>query len=78
MQWAPILWLPPEQQEALGQHPCFFTQHSGVSDVREPVAEDIPNGATITVASRAMNASFFMMRFLFTRALRNLSFDRNF
>jgi hypothetical protein len=38
MQWAPIPWLPPEQQDALGQHPCFFTQHSGVSEARVPDA----------------------------------------
>jgi hypothetical protein len=51
-------WLPPEQHDALGQHACFFWQHSGVSDARVPVAEDIPNGATITFASKAMSASF--------------------
>jgi len=56
-------WLPPEQHDALGQHDSFFWQHSGVSDARLPVAEDIPNGATITVASKAISASFFMMKF---------------
>jgi hypothetical protein len=61
MQWAPMLCWPPEQQDALGQHPCFFTQHSGVSDALLPVAEDIPMGATIMVASRVISASFFMM-----------------
>jgi hypothetical protein len=64
MQCAPIVWLPPEQHDALGQHPCFFWQHSGVSDARLPVAEVIADGATITVASRAIKASFFMMRLL--------------
>ena len=38
MQWAPMLWLPPLQHDALGQHPCFFTQHSGVSDALLPDA----------------------------------------
>ncbi len=28
-----------EQHDALGQHPCFFTQHSGVSEAREPLAD---------------------------------------
>jgi hypothetical protein len=64
MQWAPMLWLPPEQQDALGQHPCFFTQHSGVSDALLPVGEDIPMGATIRVARIAVSASFFMMMYL--------------
>jgi hypothetical protein len=64
MQCAPIPWLPPEQHDALGQHPCFFTQHSGVSDARVPLAEDIAYGATITVASRAISANFFMMMLL--------------
>jgi hypothetical protein len=62
MHWAPMLWLPPEQHEALGQHPCFFTQHSGVSEVRVLPAKDIAYGATITVARIAISASFFMMR----------------
>ena len=62
MQWAPIPWLPPEQQDALGQHPCFFTQHSGVSDARVLLSEDIAYGATITVASRAISANFFMFK----------------
>jgi hypothetical protein len=57
-------WLPPLQHDALGQHPCFFTQHSGVSDARVPVVEDIAYGATVTVASRAISANFFMMKFL--------------
>ena len=55
-------WLPPEQHDAPGQHDSFFWQHSGVSDARLPVVEDIPNGATITVASKAISASFFMMK----------------
>ena len=63
MQWAPMLCWPPEQQDALGQHPCFFTQHSGVSDARVPLAEVIANGVTITVASTAIRANFFMMKF---------------
>lgn len=41
MQWVPMLWLPPLQHDALGQHPCFLTQHSGVSDARVPLAEEI-------------------------------------
>jgi hypothetical protein len=65
MQCAPMPWLPPEQHDALGQHPCFFTQHSGVSDARVPLAEDIAYGATITVASRAISANFFMMMLLY-------------
>jgi hypothetical protein len=64
MQWAPMLWLPPEQQDALGQHPCFFTQHSGVSDARVPDAEVIANGVAITVARIAVSASFLMMMYL--------------
>jgi hypothetical protein len=52
--------LPPEQHDALGQHPCFFWQHSGVSDARLPESARIPNGATIMVASRAIAAIFFM------------------
>jgi hypothetical protein len=56
-------WLPPVQQEALGQHPCFFTQHSGVSDIRVPLSEVIANGVAITVASTAISANFFMMKF---------------
>jgi len=56
-------WLPPVQQDALGQHPCFFTQHSGVSDARVPIVEVIANGVTITVASAAISANFFMMKF---------------
>jgi hypothetical protein len=55
-------WLPPEQHDALGQHDSFFWQHSGVSDARLPLAEEIPNGATITVASKAISASFFMLK----------------
>jgi hypothetical protein len=66
MQCAPIAWLPPEQHDALGQHPCFFWQHSGVSDTRVPVAEVIPNGATITVASRAIEAILFIILIPFT------------
>ena len=54
-----MAWLPPEQHDALGQQLSFFWQHSGVSDARVPVAEDTPNGATITVASKAMSANFF-------------------
>jgi hypothetical protein len=61
MQWAPMLWLPPLQHDALGQHPCFFAQHSGVSDARVPL-EDIAYGATITVARIAISANFFMMK----------------
>jgi len=57
--------LPPEQHDALGQHPCFFWQHSGVSDARLPESARIPNGATIMVASRAMAAIFFMVDVLF-------------
>ena len=64
MQWAPMPWLPPLQHDALGQHPCFLTQHSGVSDALLPVAEDIPSGATITVARIAISANFLMMKFL--------------
>ena len=64
MQCAPMPWLPPLQHDALGQHPCFFTQHSGVSDARVPLAEDIAYGATITVASRAISANFFMIMLL--------------
>jgi hypothetical protein len=64
MQWAPMLCWPPEQHDALGQHPCFFTQHSGVSDARVPVAEVIANGATITVARIAISANFLMMMYL--------------
>jgi hypothetical protein len=56
-------WLPPEQHDALGQHPCFFWQHSGVSEARVPLAEVIAYGATITVARIAMSANFFMIRF---------------
>ena len=56
-------WLPPEQHDALGQQLSFFWQHSGVSDARVPVAAVIPNGATITVASKAMSVSFFMIKF---------------
>ena len=41
MQWAPMLWLPPLQHDALGQHPCFLTQHSGVSDARVLLSEEI-------------------------------------
>jgi hypothetical protein len=63
MQWAPMLGLP-EQHDALGQHPCFFTQHSDVPDSRVPVAEVIANGATITVARIAISANFFMMMYL--------------
>ncbi len=74
MQWAPMLWLPPEQHDALGQHPCFFTQHSGVSDALLPVAEEIPNGVTIRVASIAISANFFMMKFL---SLLRFSVDKN-
>jgi hypothetical protein len=59
-----MVWLPPEQHDALGQHPCFFTQHSGVSDARVPVAEVIANGATITVARIAISANFLMMMYL--------------
>ena len=62
MQWAPMVWLPPEQQDALGQHPCFFTQHSGASDAREPLAQLIANGVTITVARIAISANFLMMK----------------
>jgi hypothetical protein len=62
MQCEPMPWLPPEQHDALGQHPCFFTQHSGVSDTREPLAKDIENGATITVARRAISANFFTVK----------------
>jgi hypothetical protein len=64
MQRAPMPWLPPEQHDALGQHPCFFWQHSGVSEARVPLAEVIAYGATITVARIAMSANFFMIRFL--------------
>ena len=64
MQWGPMPWLPPEQHDALGQHPCFFTQHSGVSDARVLLAEDIAYGATITVARIAISANFFMRMFL--------------
>src|SRR5258708_12037069 len=63
MQWAPMPWLPPEQQDALGQHPCFFTQHSGVSDAPVPLAQLIANGVTITVARIAIRANFLMMKF---------------
>ena len=63
MQWAPMPWLPPLQHDALGQHPCFFTQHSGASDTRVAF-EDIAYGATITVARIAISASFFMMKVL--------------
>ena len=70
MQWAPMLWLPPEQHDALGQHPCFFAQHSGVSDARVPVPEDIAYGATITVARIAISANFFMRMFLQVRVYR--------
>ena len=66
MQCAPILWLPPLQHDALGQHPCFFTQHSGVSDARVALPAFIERGATITVARIAISANFFMMRFLLT------------
>lgn len=62
-QRAPIPWLPPVQHDALGQHDSFFWQHSGVSDARLPLAEEIPNGATITVASKAISANFFMINF---------------
>jgi hypothetical protein len=55
-------WLPPLQHDAFGQHDCFFTQHSGVSDGRVPLAEDIPNGATVTVASNAIRANFLTMK----------------
>ena len=64
MQWAPMLWLPPLQHDALGQHPCFFTQHSGVSDAPVPLAQLIANGVTITVARIAITANFLMMKFL--------------
>jgi len=64
MQWAPMPWLPPEQHDALGQHDCFFVQHSGVSDARVPLAEDIAYGAAITVARIAISANFFMIKFL--------------
>src|SRR5260370_40258125 len=64
MQCEPMPWLPPEQHDALGQHPFFFTQHSGVSDALLPVAEEIPNGATITVARIASSANFFMTELL--------------
>jgi hypothetical protein len=74
MQWAPMLWLPPEQQDELGQHPCFFTQHSGVSDALLPVAEEIPNGVIIRVASIAISTNFFMMKFL---SLLRSSGDKN-
>ena len=57
-------WLPPVQHDALGQHPCFFTQHSGVSDAHVPESEFIANGVTITVASIAISANFFMMKLL--------------
>jgi hypothetical protein len=63
MQCAPMLWLPPEQHDALGQHPCFFTQHSGVSDARVPLAAFIANGVIVTVARIAISASFLMMKF---------------
>jgi len=58
MQRAPMPWLPPLQQDALGQHPCFFTQHSGVSDARVPLPAFIAIGATITVARIAISANF--------------------
>ncbi len=64
MQCAPMLWLGPGQHDAPGQHPCFFTQHSGVSDARVPLADEIAYGANIMVASRAISANFFMMKFL--------------
>jgi hypothetical protein len=64
MQCAPMPWLPPLQHDELGQQASLFTQHWGVSDARVPVAEVIANGETITPASRAMNASFLMMKFL--------------
>jgi hypothetical protein len=64
MQWAPMLWLPPLQHDALGQHPCFFTQHSGVSDARVPLAQLIANGVTITVVRIAISANFLMMKLL--------------
>jgi len=64
MQWAPMLWLPPEQHDALGQHPCFFKQHSGVSDTLLPLAAFMANGVTITVARIAIHANFLMMKFL--------------
>jgi hypothetical protein len=63
MQCAAMPWLPPVQHDALGQHPCFFTQHSGVSDTRVPIVEVIANGVTITVARIAISANFFMMKF---------------
>src|SRR5208283_1778765 len=56
-----MLCLPPLQHDAPGQHPCFFTQHSGVSDTRV-LADDIAYGETITVASKAISANFFMMK----------------
>ena len=64
MQCAPMPWLPPLQHDEPGQHPCFFTQHSGVSDTRVLLAEFIAYGATIIVASIAISANFFMMRYL--------------
>ena len=64
MQCAPMPWLGPGQHDAPGQHPCFFTQHSGVSDARVPLADEIAYGATIMVASKAISANFFMMKFL--------------
>ena len=62
-QCAPIACWPPVQQDALGQHPCFFWQHSGVSDARLPESARIPNGATIMVASKAIAAIFFIAEF---------------
>jgi hypothetical protein len=53
-------WLPPLQHEALGQQSCFFWQHSGTSEVL--VADEIPNGVTITVARIAISANFFMTK----------------
>jgi len=78
VQWAPMLWLPPLQHDALGQHPCFFTQHSGVSDAPVPLAQLIANGVPITVARIAISANFLMMKFPLRFQLASISarFDR--
>jgi len=71
-----MLWLPPLQQDALGQHPCFFVQHSGVSPL--PPAQLIANGVTITVARIAISANFLITKFPpgFQLASISACFDR--
>jgi len=63
--------LPPEQHDALGQHPCFFWQHSGVSEARFPRAALIPSGTTITVASKAIAAIFFIVEVPISSEMEN-------